>query len=402
MTKAEKAAAKAARNAADDEPESAAAVPESTPAPAASKSTPAASKSVPAASKSASKSALATSKESTPQVTKTPKPSAPTTATTSQADQNVAEYPLPYVKKDSTFVATATNVREHRLFNMNLKHFDVKDQSTWPPQYTLLSDEWKYRVANLSGKQRFQYWPASYDSKGNVLAADIGYGEPGIMIQGGKKYFVVTYGNVQLRGDIGRQKGVPRTVPGVQSTSGATIKAGRKVDDEGEESASDSASSPGEGVKDESEEQEFEVETLFGRKTYKKPTKREASEELPVTTKKPRNALQEVTAATLEQQLRESRIATGQWSNFAAELLNELATLQLLTATMATSNLKTGAILQRVSASAKEVKKGAKRMKEEYGIDVMPREGEADEHGLPTVTPSEELVEYSKEKLQGK
>lgn len=144
-------------------------------------------------------------------------------------------HPLPYKKNDKTFVPTAANVREHRLFSEVIKDFDSKNPATYPPQYTLLSDEWKLRVANITGKLRGKRWPASFDSKGHVLAGDIGYGPAGILVAGDKQRFAITYGNVQLRGDVGREQWVDRIVTQSSSPEPKTDEDDEDKDREGDD-----------------------------------------------------------------------------------------------------------------------------------------------------------------------
>ncbi|KAG7006093.1 hypothetical protein G7Y79_00016g040780 [Physcia stellaris] len=54
-------------------------------------------------------------------------------ADTEKANSEHPAYPLIYDKKETTFVATAANIKEHRLFNVKIKNFDIKIPDTYPP-----------------------------------------------------------------------------------------------------------------------------------------------------------------------------------------------------------------------------------------------------------------------------
>ena len=215
----------------------------------------------------------------------------------------------------------------------------------------MLSNAWKFRVASLGGKVRHNLWPACYDTKGNSLASDPGYGEAAVILKSAAKSFPKSNhkappkettskpaakapaskaaGSKPARkppateqlatensggensgggnsGDGNSGAKEPAAISAADN-SGFSVRTGRVVDDE--DMSLGSASSP-EGVKDESGDSENGMaETLFGKTKFPGPHKCKAEEDLASG----RKGSGVVKAVGDKKLLQESREETAEW-----------------------------------------------------------------------------------------
>ena len=141
----------------------------------------------------------------------------------------------------------AMRVEDHPLWDGEFDPaFPVSlDQKTnLPPRFVLLSDIWKYRVAQtIPGPARVKLWPASFDAKGRPATTDLGYGTAATKEENAVAHYIVGFANIELHGDEGREQGLPRIWgPKATGTSVKHIALGHPVNTQAPEEKATQAS----------------------------------------------------------------------------------------------------------------------------------------------------------------